>query len=129
MIYRVAAEWVAPEEPPVRLRAESAQETELNRDKSVNSVFLSSGSLGVDPSKSVNSVPSGQSVEILMSDGTWQNSWIVTEGSTEHAVRVEKLGQPALTRSKLRWLEDVKPCTGSPFAAPPTQPEPDEDFI
>ena len=132
VIYRVAAEWVAPEEPPVRLRAESAQETELNRDKSVNSVFLSSGSLGVDPSKSVNSVPSGQSVEILMSNGTWQNSWIVTEGSTEHAVRVEKLGQPALTRSKLRWLEDVKPCTGSPYAVPATQPEPtydSEDFI
>jgi hypothetical protein len=77
------------------------------------------GSNGFDP------LP-GQAVEILMSDGSWQNSWIVTEGSTEHAVRVEKLGQPALTRSKLRWLEDVKPCTGSPFAAPPTQPEPGE---
>jgi len=75
----------------------------------------------------VNTPLPGQSVEILMSDGTWQNSWIVTEGSTEHAVRVEKLGQPALTRSKLRWLEDVKPCDGSPFAAPSTQPEPEYD--
>ena len=58
------------------------------------------GSNGFDPSP-------GTAVEILMSDGKWQNSWIVTEGSTAFAVKVAKLGQPALTRSNLRWDVDV----------------------
>ena len=59
----------------------------------------------------------GTPVEILMSNGQWQNSWIVSEASNAHAVKVEKIGSPALTRSNLRWGVDVRPCTGSPFAA------------
>jgi hypothetical protein len=70
----------------------------------------------------------GQAVEILMSNGEWQNSWIVTEGSTAFAVKVEKLGQPALTRSNLRWDVDVRPCQGSPFAQPEPTYDPEELF-
>ena len=77
----------------------------------------------VSPREGEEPLKPGTAVEILMSDGTWQNSWIVTEGSTQFAVKVEKLGQPALTRSNLRWDVDVRPCQGSPFAQPTYDPE------
>ena len=80
----------------------------------------------VSPREGEEPLKPGTAVEILMSDGTWQNSWIVTEGSTQFAVKVEKLGQPALTRSNLRWDVDVRPCQGSPFAAPVAEADENE---
>ena len=52
----------------------------------------------------------GSKVEILMSNGEWQNSWVMVDGSNPDACSVEKLGMPALTRSNLRWGLDVRAC-------------------
>jgi len=63
-------------------------------------------------------------VERLHADGTWQNGWIVRDGSDPHKVTIEKVGNPSLTFSNQRWELDIRPCE-SPFPQPvqPVQPD------
>ena len=55
--------------------------------------------------------------------GEWQTGWLIRDGRNKDAITVEKLGNPNLTVSNLRWNMDVK-AAGSAFSTPKPDPEP-----
>jgi len=57
----------------------------------------------------------GLSVELLQSDGSWANGWIISEESKPNSLAVQRLGNPGLRKRNLRPDLDVRPCLGSPF--------------
>ena len=66
----------------------------------------------IPPAK--ENIPPRTPVERLHADGSWQNGWIVRDGSDPHKITIEKLGNPSLTFSNQRWELDIRPCS-SPF--------------
>ena len=61
-------------------------------------------------------------VEVRSPDGAWANGWVLqgpAEGLNPHALTVERFGNASLTKSGLRWGEDVRLCQ----AITTTQPE------
>lgn len=63
---------------------------------------------GEQPQKK-NTSP-GTPVERLGADGQWAGGWLIRDASNPHAVVVERVGNPMLTFSNLRWEVDVRPC-------------------
>ncbi len=74
----------------------------------------------------------GMSVEKLQG-GHWQNGWVIKDASNLHKVEIEKLGNRLVKFVSQRWLIDIRPCSGSPFAvsATPAEAEPkaEEEWI
>ena len=60
-----------------------------------------------DPSP--NAIDPKTKVEVLKADG-WCDGFIVRDGSNPDKISVEKLGNPMITISNLRWELDVRPC-------------------
>ena len=74
----------------------------------------------------------GKQAQILRA-GEWVDGWVVADASNLHNVRVEKLGSPNVTISRLRWDMDVRlkaiaPETAAePLEAPVEASEPTDD--
>jgi len=64
-----------------------------------------------DPSP--NAINPKTKVEVLKADG-WSDGFIVRDGSNPDKISVEKLGNPMITISNLRWELDVRPCQPAP---------------
>jgi len=70
-----------------------------------------------DPSSS--SIDPKTKVEIRRGD-EWANGFIVRNGTDPDKISVERIGNPMVTISNLRWELDVRPCQPEPPKAQPT---------
>ena len=71
-----------------------------------------------DPSS--ESIDPKTKVEIRRGD-EWSDGFIVRNGSDLNKISVERLGNPMVTISNLRWELDVRPCKSGPQEPEPTE--------
>jgi len=48
--------------------------------------------------------------------GAWKNGWVIQDASKPLELVIAKLGDPLIQFRAQRWLIDIRPCEGSPFA-------------
>ncbi len=48
--------------------------------------------------------------------GVWKNGWVIQDASKPLELVIAKLGDPLIQFRAQRWLIDIRPCEGSPFA-------------
>ncbi len=64
----------------------------------------------------------GLAVEKLQG-GEWKNGWVIQDASKPLELVIAKLGNPLIQFRAQRWLIDIRPCEGSPFAQRVEEPE------